>query len=373
MSQLEQVRAYVEGTMADAERIAFEVRLSADPDLARMAESYDLVVRATDDEVPARTLTFDDIELPVMRAPMRNVRWAAAAAVLIAIGGVSGWMMTRDEVAPVPSPDVIALAPPELQLNAIPLSAVDAPDVPEWPRTLIDYRTTDDNGLAWLTDPDEAEELAAASDRPLLVFVHLPDCPYCKQYARVQFRDDAVMTPAEDYVLLKVTAGRLPAWISRSMPEGWPIIAVFNSDGKRLEVVTGLQETNALSKWMRGASDKLRKSNDFDFPAWDVLQEDARTLEAAEESDDPAFRLQSWRKVEGDIKRGTLAQVARNSRIRMESMARNAIDQALAATPAEADSILTAAEKTLAGTDYAQDLARVREHIAKYGTPPVLR
>jgi len=354
MRDLELIRAYVDATMPAEERAAFEARLAGDPALAQLAEAYDLVVRATACRPPARRSTFADLPLR-RRSP---VRWAAAAALLLAVGLA---FVLRDK-APDPPP-------PALRLASIPLRPVEAPDVPAWPAALASVRTADERGLAWLDDESAAKDLARISGRPLLVFVHHPQCPLCRAYERGPFRDADVAAAAESFVLLEVNVERMPAWIAREMPSGWPVFLVDDPGGERLSVMTGFHGAPEVARWLGRVSAGLREGKRFRFADWRTLRDAARKLQRAERAG-PAERLRLWQDVERDLPGEPLGEVARASRLQMEAAAQAALFAARAAESARSTAILDAAAHELEGTPYAADLARVAEHVRRYGSFP---
>ena len=356
MRDLELIRAYVDATMPAGERAAFEARLAGDPALAQLADAYDLAVRATACRPPARRTTFADLPLR-RRSPMR---WAAAAVLLIAVG----LAFALREEAPDPPP-------PALRLAAIPLRTVEAPDVPAWPAALASARTADESGLAWLDDERAAKDLARISGRPLLVFVHHPQCPLCLAYERGPFRDADVAAAAESFVLLEVNVERMPAWIARDMPPGWPAILVSDPGGERLSAMTGFHAAPEVARWLGRVSTGLREGKRYRFADWRTLRDAARKLQRAERAG-PAERLRLWQDVERDLPGETLGEVARASRLRMEAEAQSALFAARDAERARATAILAAAAHEVEGTPYAADLARVAEHLRRYGSFPVI-
>ncbi|MCK6462198.1 MAG: hypothetical protein L6Q95_20125, partial [Planctomycetes bacterium] len=96
---LERIRDYVEGRLPPAEREAFAREIARDPGLAELVETYDLVVRATSDALPAATTTFGDVVVRA-RATRRIPRpLLAAAALLLAVGA---FLAVRASMAPAP-------------------------------------------------------------------------------------------------------------------------------------------------------------------------------------------------------------------------------------------------------------------------------
>ena len=288
---------------------------------------------------------------------------AAAAVLLLAIGGAL-FLAGRGETPPA------APVPTHVLVSSIPLRAGPVPDVPLWPRAIADHETTGKDGLAWIEDVDTAVEIAEAGGRPLFVFLHHDECPMCHHYASGPFRDETLGKAASDFVLLKVPVGRVPGWIARGMPRGWPMMGVFDPSGDALGGLTGMKTGKAIAAWLGRKAATFRESGRYAFPDWATLRAAARKLRGAEVAGDAGERLRLWREVE-QANAGVLSEAARASRLGMEDVARTALRDARKAD--EPARVLAAAEKKLHGTPYAADLARVREHVERYGAFPELR
>jgi len=362
MRDLELIRAYVHGTLAPGDRAVFEARLSREPELARLCEGYEWTVRATGDVVPERETAFADLALGRrFRLPL----WASAAALLLVATAVAIALASREEPAPP--------KPPLLALSAIPMRAVAAPPVPSFPAALADYRTSGADGLRWLANEDAARELARAAGRPLLVFVHHPQCPVCRHFRAEEFRDGDVKAAADDYVLLGANAEHLPEFVFREMPRGFPAVAAYDPDGNRIAAITGFHEAPDLARWLGRVAAQLKEEKRYPFPEWRALREAADKLVRAQRSADPAEKLALWQEVEGIDGAGRLPEVARAGRLRMEQRAQDALARARSADPGSAAAVLESAADELRGTPYAADLERVRAHLAKWGSFPQLR
>ncbi|MEM8886138.1 MAG: thioredoxin family protein [Planctomycetota bacterium] len=340
MSRLERIRAYVDGTLLPPERNAFEASLARDGELARDVETYRLVVAATPEAVPSRTTRFEDLR------PRRRVPLLVAAALLLA-SAATLWFQRPGAEPPSP--------PPVVRLAAIPARAVEPIETPDWPRALLDYVPSGPDGLHWLTDDRAAEELAAASGRRLLVFVHHKQCPYCLAYEKQVFRDPAVGAAADAFVLLKLDVERLPAWAARHMPKGWPAFLVFDRNARHLDDLTGRHDAARFAPWLRRAASASP-------PAWTRLHSDARGLT------DPERWQEIARTSPSEVLRAAAASCLQHAAVR----ARGVLEDARAASPAVAKSVLATAEDELRGTPYAADLARVRRHIEAHGAFPTV-
>jgi len=326
---LAKIRALHDGTLPERERVEPGARLAREPELARLADSYRLVARATAGPAPARRTAFADLPL------RRRWPWAAAAAAAIALAFL---VFDREP-------------PPPVKLTAIPLERVEAPPVPDWPRALADYETAGEDGLLWLDDEREARALARAGNRPLFVFPHFPQCPLCRKYFDETFRDREVVEAAKSFVLLEVDVRRAPGWVLHDLPRAWPILGIHEPDGRRVTALTGLRSAPQVARWLGGVAAERTD-----------LFEAARKLKRAEQAE-PAERLRLWKELERDLPGDWPGEVARAMRLAMEARAQEALF-------GDADPAAVARE--LEGTPYAEDLRRVAKHMEKYGERPRL-
>ncbi len=117
----QEIVAYLQGDLSEAEVAALEQKLAADPQLRDQIEKMRPVV-ATLEALPADAWRLPDSPPLVAPAPDRRARVltvrplaaAAAAAVLLVLGGIAGGLIARDDgasVAPPPAAQAIRLAP----------------------------------------------------------------------------------------------------------------------------------------------------------------------------------------------------------------------------------------------------------------------
>jgi len=364
VSHLERVRDYVEGHLPPEERDAFRREVEADPALAGLVETYQLVVRATAEPAPASTTTYVDVMDQIRGASRWRWRpWlAAAAALLLALGA---WLLVRG--APAREPVV---------LGAIALDALSVPaEPPAWPRELVTHATADEQGLVWYTDLERALAVARAAGRPVFLYVDMPGCPWCRDFRAEQCCDERVIRAAGAFVLLNLPWQRTPEDLREDPDDedGWPVYHVLDQDGKRLTGYSGLRPAEDVARWLQGAHARLVEERAFSFPDWEPLRDGARKLAEAGREEDPARRLGLLRQVSQAHPDDMLGEAARAGLLRMEKEAQDALFAARALAPAAAAERLAAAAAALRGTPYAADLERVLAHVREHGAFPDLR
>jgi hypothetical protein len=346
MSNLERIRAYVDGTLPQAERAAFEADLARDRELAEMTEAYGYVVRATADDAPVPATAFEDLPLTPRRTWRRPVL-AAAAVLLIAAGAAIFW--PRDKTEP---------APGYVRLASIPLREVDVPpQPPALPEGLADHRTAGDDGLIWIRDLERGQAIARAAGRPVLLFIDHPTCPICAKFEAGPFRDENVEQAAAAFVLVRASWNTAPKQFVENPNLGWPIFVLLDHEGKRIDGFKSYKSAPELARWLTSAREA---ATGFRYPEWDEVRRLARllasdTYEALDEvaHADPDGEL-------GDVARWRLANLAADARA------------ALLAARA-APKLLDEAIGKFQGTPYAADLEAVRSYVAKHGKFPELR
>ncbi len=368
---LETMRSYVDGTLPDEDRAAWEAQLATDPELARAVETYRLIVRATDVPAPKRSapLTFSRKGEPVWRR--RLVTGAVAAALLLA---ASFALWPQPKAADSRDIAAVPIAPKSVSLQAIPLGPIQPLDIPSWPRALASFTPPrGDVPLAWQNDLAEAEAWARASNRPLLVFLHHEQCPLCRQYERGPFRQREVIAAAQDFVMLKLTHDAVPAWIAETVPEGWPVLAVYEPRGRILAGLTGVKQAPRLAQWLQRGARAWQKAGHQPPPSWDALQKAAQKMEQAAQADDPAVQLALWKSVETDGPDGVLRDAARAQRVSVEASIQAELFAVRDGPLAHAAAALAQLAQAWRGTAYADDLARIRRHVERHGVFPELR
>ncbi|MHC4952783.1 MAG: hypothetical protein ACYTGZ_02750 [Planctomycetota bacterium] len=317
-------------------------RVADDPQLAELLDAYR---HAVPGRVPPCTVEFEDLALR-RRRPVG--RWLAAAVLLIGVGLGFAFLSSPDRA---PAPPVV---PPTLRLAAIPLSAAE-PVEPAWPATLASYEPANTDGLRWYDDLDEARELAAFLDRPILVFMEYRqdgmECPICASYARGPFRESEVMREGSKFVLVRLNFVTTPPPLGRTAVRTWPLFHVLDTQGDKLLSFGGPTNGRGLAELFSRADKAARKKTTFSSRDW----RQARTLAQL-------AQRRNWSAVFEADKDGPFGAVARD---RLEDEARAAL------LSRDGERVKETAER-MADTPYAADLFRVLRHIKRYGAFPEL-
>jgi hypothetical protein len=369
---LDRIRDAAEGRLSPEQLAVLVARRGAEPELDAMARDFEAVASLGDVEaVPECAVSFDRLALddaPSARPTL--ARWApflaAAAAVLVVLGGV---LVDRRDVAEA-GPVV---------LQAIVLDEVVAPT--PLPAAALDYAPTGSDGLRFVERLSDGRTLAAATGRPLVVFVYHPSCPLCRALERTTFRDAAIAPIAQHFVLARANVEKEGATLLKGVSVGWPVFLVFHPGGPRFDAFAGsdgtaIKDGAALAAALAPDAKPAGVARDGPAASWDAVHTVARALADAEAAPSPAER---WRHLEAAAAaaRATVLE----ARVRAATAA--AFDEArIAITRArtlaegghadEALKTLDEAASRLRGTPHEEDLRRVRARLVQDGRFPAL-
>ena len=387
---LDRLRDALDGRLSPADRDALARRRAAEPELDAVARDLEAVTRAESgarDEMPACSVTFDAI-LPSLvdepatatRRPRRST-WApfvaAAAAVLVLLGGVLSRPASSGPVA----------------LRAVALEAVVAP--PPLPAEALDYEPAGPKGLRFVNGFAAGRSLSEAAERPLVVFVHHPTCPVCQALRRGAFKDPTLAAVAKDAVLAQadVTKNGDGGPLLRGFQDGWPVFLVYEPGGRRVDRFSGSEGSEMRPKdakslaaslgtaleTAKAASRRTPAGDEEPAASWDSIHTVARALADADAAIDPAER---WRRLADaeaaakDAKDAALVERVRATRAATTDAARLALSAAKALADAghvaEAERALDKAAAGYRGTPVEDDLRRVRERLVSDGRFPAL-
>src|SRR4029450_8460844 len=77
------------------------------------------------------------------------------------------------------------------------------------PAVLAAYDPVKDGAIQWMDSRDDAQAVAKATHRDVLVYGSFAECPMCRQMERVTFRDASVVEAASRVVPLRVDFMRI--------------------------------------------------------------------------------------------------------------------------------------------------------------------
>jgi len=361
---LDLLRAAYEGRLPADERRGLDERLRHEPGLASMARDLESVWAAPVDPVPACELSFDDLDLdagaPVLPRLVRHPVWlglAASAAVLLVAFLV--WRPTAS------TPGADDRGP--VVLSAIPLDPVKGTKPNEVPAALADYAPMGPTGLRFVDGLEAGRSLARWTGRPLLVFVHYPDCPLCRGLAAGTFKAASLAAHVEPYVLAKATVDSLDASVLQGVEVGWPIFLVYGPDGRRVDAFGGAPDAAELAKALDTADAKLPAPTE---PAlsWADTRDAARELLAAYAAKDEGTRHKYLSRALALVKDSPMGTEARTLQAALDREARSTLlgarDEAAAGHAKEALSLLDAAVARYRSTPYERDFTAVRARLA---------
>ena len=373
-SPLDRIHAREEGRLSPTELELLERELASDPELARLADEYRLVHRLTSaggPEAHART-RFEELERrlerSLERSPWSAWRRVAAAALVVGVAAAAFYAGRATRVTPQP-----------LELTAIELDPRSFATVPaDLPGTWADYDPRGEHSVRFLSDLDEAEDLARAAHRPLLVYGTYPGCPLAAALDAKVFSDPNVIALAERTVPIRVNLAELTDEEQLSYTRrGYPFLEMWRDDGRTTHSLTRRADPQIFAESLH---DGLEKSDATgEQPAWDTLRSwshrfvDARTAELegdfaraergfrdlVDASDGPAFVA---RRAEAGLAR--LSAGARELLLEARSTAARDVDQALR--------LLDQACERYTGTSFETDLRAARERLRRDGSFPEL-
>jgi len=380
-SMYDRIRAWVRGTASEHEAHAFELTLASQRELAQAAEEFRDVhelTRPLHDEAPESRLQFAALEARIVAGELaeRPLRVRRAAALIgISLAAAAG-IVAAIVIANRPR---IAHAE-ELRLTAIALDAAAVPDDggrDELPATLATYEPVRDGQVSWITDVGQAQAIARAVDRPVLLFGMFETCPLCLQMKAEGLRDPAVLALFRDYVplqvdLLQVDEAQRADYFSR----GYPLFEVHTAEGAIVHSFPGFHDARELADNLeRGLTTTQQPEAALD---WQEVHRAARSLAAARKAEADGHLGAAHREfsaVERETEHGALAGAAQHGLARIATAARDALldarDLAARSTP-EAERTLADAAQRFEGSPFAGDLDAALASLKRTGRFPEL-
>jgi hypothetical protein len=368
---LDRLRARARGELNPAEQAALERELAADPTLARLGEDFALVhaLTALDGAVPASRTRFEALAARLGR--QSALRRVAAAAAALLVMTAAGFVLGRWSADGATEPLYLAT----IELDSHPPLPVLPADLPaSW----ADYDPRGESGVRFLADLGEAELLARAVQRPLLVYGFYPGCPLCVVLDREVFADPDVAALAERLVPVRVNLAELSEAEQRALTaRGYPFLEVWRADGTPAHFLTRNADP---AVFIESLHDGLASSGaEGEQPPWDGLRAAARSFvsaRAAELEGRMAEAERGFRALARD--RDVVAPIAARAAAGLERIAADArvilleARTAAASDPAAAARLLRHALARFAGSSFEADLAAALARLERDGRFPPL-
>ena len=119
------------------------------------------------------------------------------------------------------------------------------------------------SALAWNHDINDAQQQAAQTKKPILMFFTVDWCPPCQQFKKDTLTDEQVeLALQNDWVLMKVdltARGGEPAMLARSLGvSSIPTLMVFHPDGTQLDSRRGYAPPAVLLSWLNACKARIR-------------------------------------------------------------------------------------------------------------------
>lgn len=358
-TDLDLVRAFVDGRLGAAAREAFAARLDAEPALAELVARYGEVAAWPEPLVAETAVRPEDLPLdvpaPQASAPGVARRVAIAAVAVLAIGAGAVALARR-----TPSEGPLAL-------EAIRDPLADAgPLASPIPALAASYVPVVASRVQFIDEFEAARRVARLAERPTFVYLHYPGCPVCAEFESTTLRDARTLGATDAYVLAKVDARRIPPELAPLLEklEGWPLFVVIDATGASVDSFGGPVAAEALAARL----EKDAASGRANAPGWTAVHTAVRALRAADAATMPAAKLAALDGV-GSFEPSSPIAIA--ARARREAVGREAGETFAAARSAFASSgptgalgVLDAGLARFAGTPFERDLRRVRDRLA---------
>jgi hypothetical protein len=378
-TDLDRLRAWLEGRLPPAQAERLERDLERDPRLAELLESLRdvIAVTALEPEPPLARTTFEMLERRIALEQTVSKGWqrkaaamvfalaASAAVAFLFARGLGGSSQESDSTEPIAQPTprgasveltAIALDDPEPSAYAPPLVA---------PEVLASYDPRGANGIQWLHDMDVAFAVARASQRPLLVFGSLPGCPWCAELRAKVFPEKPVLDLIDRYVPLEWDLGKLPPdeLPSFMVKRGYPLFEVWTVDDEGVMNFSGRPDAPTLVEMMHQGLERANATGTV--PEWDDVRGLGKRWLAAREAR-TAGRMAEAQSLLRDLARSDLGgPFAATSTAELAAIANDARSALLdardtsVADPSGARANLETAADHFAGTDFEPDLRAV--------------
>jgi hypothetical protein len=375
-TDLDRLRAWLEGTLSAEQAARLERDLARDPRLAELLESLRDVfaLTALEPDPPAVRTTFEQLERRLAaerRAPSAWPRKAAAAIVALAAGTALALFLARgrDDAThqsgsvAQPTPRAAAVELAAIQLEEPAPSPYPPPLVA--PEVLASFDPRGPDGIQWLREKQVAFSIARASQRPILVFGSLPGCPWCAELRAKVFPEQAVVGLIDRYVPFEWDLGQLPpeeipAFMAK---RGYPLFEVWTVDDEGVLNFSGRPDAPTLAEMMHQGLERANATGHV--PEWSDVRALAQRWIAAREARS-AGRMAEAQALLRELARsdlgGPFAATSTAELAGIASDARSALlgaRDAASTDPSSARARLETAAEQFIGTEFEPDLRAV--------------
>jgi hypothetical protein len=299
---------------------------------------------------------------------------AIAAGILV----VSGALLFFVNAARAPRTD--ALEP--LDLRTIPLAGAVSNDEPAIPAMLASYRPVADGGIQWVRDLSQANELASATGRPLLLYMRFKTCAKAERVEATVLSDERILALANECVPCVIEIDTLAEDQRLAILEkGYPYFELRGADGAVFVNLTSeLDGEPALWAFGEKLRDGIEQRCSTATLPWE-LSRDLATLFArarvaeSEQDMERARRFYEELVVAGGAC-GSFSGAGQRGIQRIALVARDALLDARAladgGNAAAAVAVLAEALQRFEGTPHAVEIARVLDALRRSGSfPPI--
>ncbi len=108
-------------------------------------------------------------------------------------------------------------------------------------------RSGGQNDLKWERDVRIAWQSAVATDRPLLLFLTMDDCIYCKKMKKTTLRDRQVVRDLHrQFVSVALNVKDAPDLVKRLKVKAFPTTVIIETNGDVVESISGFQTVKQL-------------------------------------------------------------------------------------------------------------------------------
>ena len=372
---LEDIRAWAEGRLDAEARGSFERELASDAELRSLAEAYSDVHQLSQGEavaVPASQLEYASVagdleewsDGPVMTLP----RLIAVAASLVAMFGITSWWGSRDQLETNYEP---------VNLLTIPLTTQELSSSPELPATLASYHPVSNGEIQWVRETEEADRLASATGRPLLVFGRYAKCQVADGVEESMTVDAELQELAEQCVPVIVELDEMEE-VERDLlvADGYPSIQLRSADGSATVCVTkdtvGCDLKERIRRGIGACGMSGRCGSWEDSRQLAALCEKARIAEAEGRM---AEAHRAYEQLVAGGGPGLLSEVGQRGLLRIALAARDSLLDARAMCeqdPAGAERLLEQAVERFENTPHVAELVQVLVLLRRSGSFPML-